>query len=204
LGILSQQSWVRDIKELGKSKTKHLRHPSQRESQKWITATEETERVVPDHIQVITVGDRESDTSGVIFRQRPSNHDYVIRVYQNRPISKSNMKVFEALKKEDEAGRIAMHADNTKNRKGREAILSIRYGEYEIAGRTYWKGQTATATAIIVNEEDVPELKENEEPLRWLLLTSIPLNSIEDVIRVINIYKTRWVIERFHYTLKSG
>ncbi len=30
------------------------------------------------------------------------------------------------------------------------------------------------------------------------------MNDIEVVLRVIDIYRTRWIIERFHYTLKSG
>ncbi len=84
--------------------------------------------------------------------------------------------------------------------------MSIRYGKYEIYGTGHCRGQKTTVSAFIINEEDVPELKDNEEPLKWLLLTltSIPLKNIEEVIRVVNIYRTRWIIERFHYTLKSG
>ena len=73
-----------------------------------------------------------------------------------------------------------------------------------MSGANHWKDHTAKVSAIIVNEVDVPELKKNEKPLKWLLLTSIPLNDIEVVLRVIDIYRTRWIIERFHYILKSG
>lgn len=204
LGILSQQSWIRDFENLGKSKTRHTRETSHKESQKWITAVEETERIVPENIQVITVADRESDTSDFIFRQRPSNHAYVIRTYHDRLISGTKQRLYETLQEEAEASRITLHIENSSSRKGRNAVLSIRYGSYEISGANHWKHHTAKVSAIIVNEVDVPELKKNEKPLKWLLLTSIPLNNIEDVLRVIDIYRTRWIIERFHYTLKSG
>ena len=204
LGILSQQSWIRDFENLGKSKTRHTRETSHKESQKWITAVEETERIVPDNIQVITVADRESDTSDFIFRQRPSNHAYVIRTYHDRLISGTKQRMYETLQEEAEASRITLHIENSSSRKGRNAVLSIRYGSYEVSGANHWKYHTAKVSAIIVNEVDVPELKKNEKPLKWLLLTSIPLNDMEVVLRVIDIYGTRWIIERFHYILKSG
>ena len=204
LGIISQQSRVRDIKELGKSKRKHSRPFTEKESFKWIKAIEETEKTIPENVHVITVGDRESDMSNLIYRKRPSNSDYIVRTYHERLLNKSKQKMYETLQKQEEAARITIDVANTSSRKGRKAILSIRYGVFEIVGTYHWAGKTTTVSAIIVNEEDVPELKDNEKPLRWLLLTSIPLKNAQEAIRVVNIYRTRWIIERFHYTLKSG
>ena len=40
--------------------------------------------------------------------------------------------------------------------------------------------------------------------LCWSLLTSLPIETAEDVQRIVRFYARRWRIERFHFTLKSG
>ncbi len=42
------------------------------------------------------------------------------------------------------------------------------------------------------------------EPITWLLLTTLEINSIEDVKQYVRWYSYRWLIERYHYVLKSG
>ena len=38
----------------------------------------------------------------------------------------------------------------------------------------------------------------------WLLLTSLPLDTPEQVLTCITYYRLRWLIERYHFVLKSG
>jgi hypothetical protein len=57
-------------------------------------------------------------------------------------------------------------------------------------------------TCIVATEVNAPP--DVEEPLHWVLLTSLPLRTLEDAIYSINVYSTRWVIEEFHKVLKSG
>ena len=40
--------------------------------------------------------------------------------------------------------------------------------------------------------------------MRWLLVTSLPVSSLEDALRCLHWYSYRWLIERFHFVLKSG
>jgi hypothetical protein len=54
--------------------------------------------------------------------------------------------------------------------------------------------------AVYVNEEHPPE---GMTPVSWLLLTTIPAVSNEEPAENVAWYKCRWLIERFHYTLKS-
>jgi Transposase Tn5 dimerisation domain len=56
-------------------------------------------------------------------------------------------------------------------------------------------------TAILVEEETPPAAG---EPLQWLLLTSWPVTSWEDAVQVVYWYTLRWLIERYHYVLKTG
>ena len=108
LGILSQQCWIREMENLDKSKKRRESPFEENESSKWIKAIEETESIIPDDIHVITVGDRESDISDLIFRERPSNSDYIVRTYHDRVISETKENMYETLEKENEASRITL------------------------------------------------------------------------------------------------
>lgn len=41
-------------------------------------------------------------------------------------------------------------------------------------------------------------------PIRWVLLTSLPVNTFEDAWQVIEDYENRWMVEEYHKVLKSG
>jgi hypothetical protein len=42
------------------------------------------------------------------------------------------------------------------------------------------------------------------KPLRWLLWTTLPVANWDEALVVVQIYEKRWLIERYHYVLKSG
>jgi hypothetical protein len=55
--------------------------------------------------------------------------------------------------------------------------------------------------AILAEEVDAPK---GIEPIRWLLLTTLKVNTLEEAFEKVQWYKQRWKIERFHFVLKSG
>lgn len=54
---------------------------------------------------------------------------------------------------------------------------------------------------ILALEENPPD---GIKPISWLLLTTLKVNSFEEAARYVRWYTYRWLIERYHYTLKSG
>ena len=40
--------------------------------------------------------------------------------------------------------------------------------------------------------------------MEWILVTTLPIDTIEDVIAIIRYYTVRWMIEIFFRVLKSG
>jgi len=61
--------------------------------------------------------------------------------------------------------------------------------------------QTLTVNLVEAVELNPPQ---GEEPVRWLLLTSEPIDTPEQIVRVVDIYKKRWLIEEFFKSLKTG
>lgn len=54
---------------------------------------------------------------------------------------------------------------------------------------------------ILAVEENPPI---GEKAVCWLLLTTLSVNSLSEAQRCLLWYSYRWLIERFHYVLKSG
>lgn len=54
---------------------------------------------------------------------------------------------------------------------------------------------------ILALEENPPS---GINPISWLLITSLEINGLEDAARCVKWYTYRWLIERYHYALKSG
>jgi hypothetical protein len=42
------------------------------------------------------------------------------------------------------------------------------------------------------------------EPIEWVLITSLPVESFDDAWRILGYYEKRWLIEEWHKALKSG
>jgi hypothetical protein len=54
---------------------------------------------------------------------------------------------------------------------------------------------------VHVFEVDVPE---GEVPVEWFLYTTEPIASADDIARIVDLYRTRWLIEEFFQAMKSG
>ena len=83
--------------------------------------------------------------------------------------------------------------------------LAIRYAPVTISPPTN-DPRTADAKplpcfAVMVEECDPPA---DAEPLRWILLTSEPVQNATDAWRIVRYYRHRWLIEEWHRALKEG
>ena len=68
-------------------------------------------------------------------------------------------------------------------------------------GRTGIKLPPVKLNVVLVEEQDPPE---GEEPIQWILVTTLPVDSETDIRNVVKYYCLRWQIEIFFKTLKSG
>ena len=56
-------------------------------------------------------------------------------------------------------------------------------------------------TAILVTEEHPPA---GQTAVCWRLLTTWPVEELGDALALVEVYTRRWLVERYHYVLKSG
>lgn len=103
-------------------------------------------------------------------------------------------------------GRIAktgLETGRRQARDSRQATLEVRAAPVRLRPphRHDRKLPAVTVNVVIVREIDVPP---GEEPVEWILLTTLPIDTLEQVKAVVEYYCARWNIEILFRTLKSG
>lgn len=197
LGIIHQYSWARNNQE---RETK--------ESYRWIEALEITEREIPENVKVVTITDREGDFYELLSHRRRVGSEWLIRAFRKRNVklmdgTEEIKPLKEAISSTEIQGRETVKIQRGRGRKEREVKLEIRYGSYELQPpKNSENEQPMKVQVILAQEEREPPL--GEERVEWLLLTTLPIENIEEASKCLKYYAKRWLIERFHYVLKSG
>ena len=206
LGLLHVQMWVRPLSELGKNHRRHQRPTSQKESQRWIDASAACSAALAGHPQVVLVGDRESDFYDFFVAPRPPGMELLVRVqHESRRLAGPETSVKQALLAQPIQGEMQLDVPRAGGRKARQTRLSVRFVRRACLP-PHPRSRDASLPRPELNwilvEECTPPPQ--GKPIRWLLATSLPVETVEDAVRYVGYYTRRWLIERFHYTLKSG
>jgi hypothetical protein len=85
----------------------------------------------------------------------------------------------------------------------REAVLTVRCGRLQIqAPRRKGVSSPPQTLWVVLATETAPPA--GVTPVEWVLLTTMPVETEAMAEAVVGYYARRWLIERLHYTLKSG
>ena len=228
LGTLHARAWVRD-EGVGCAALSRAQRAAtaieQKESYRWVEtfqrATEEARRC--PSTQLVCVADSEADIYEFLVQAtaEPRRVDWLVRACQNRALqgqegpTPAGRYVREQVLGQPVLfthtipvrGREAKVACETRGRRqprqSREAPVEVRAARATL--RPPWRADRrlpeVTVNVVLVREVNPPA---DDEPVEWLLLTSLPVGDAEQVRQVIQYYCVRWMIEVFFRTLKSG
>lgn len=91
----------------------------------------------------------------------------------------------------------------------REAVVEVRATEIRLQrppikadGRPRSEDEREVRLWVVAAQEVEPPPA--VEPIRWVLLSTLPVEGAAGACTLLRYYAKRWVIERLHYTLKSG
>ena len=103
------------------------------------------------------------------------------------------------------SGQLVISVPRKDDQPTREATLTVSYASFTVLA-PHNRPKTATRQEITLNviaarEENPPA---GSTPINWLLLTTLEVKNFEQAVRCIRWYTYRWLIERYHYVLKSG
>jgi hypothetical protein len=205
LGVLNQSVWARDNQQLGKKHQRKRKATKDKESQRWLDAEQETVKLIRPTQTIVTVADREADIFDLFSQIETGQGEFLIRATHNRCVESELSYLIPTIETAPIAGQIVVNLQRNPTTCARDAQLQIQFTQTNLcspANRTVAQWQEPVkVNVILVTEIDPPS---GVKPIRWLLLTTLPVTNLGEAITCIRYYTLRWLIERYHYTLKSG
>lgn len=189
----------------------------EKESLRWLTGLRQARAVaeqVPG-VQCICVADSEADIYELFAESRGAAH-WLIRACQDRALpadagSHLREQVLATPVLYQVELRIRGHKVETPIRKrGRRQNRGTRQATVQVRATTLtlrppWRFDrelpACTVRVVLVREPNPPT---GEPPLEWILVTTLPIDTPEQVRGIVAYYCARWCIEIFFRTLKSG
>jgi hypothetical protein len=174
-----------------------------KESQRWLDGLRAAAKTLPHHPHVVLMGDRESDMYDLFVAPRPAHVDLLVRICRgNRRVEHPAKYLDAALEAAPVQGVTPIEISARPNRKARTAKMAVRWLSLEIhAPQNGPQRPAVRLTFILVKEIDPPQ---GEKPVRWLLATTLSVDDLQGAVQCVQWYAYRWIIERFHFVLKSG
>jgi Transposase Tn5 dimerisation domain/Transposase DNA-binding len=184
-------------------------------------------------VEVISCADREGDVYEVFVEWQQHRQDnlpaaeWLIRCNQNRAILQSDdeavvrsalgpaASLIEEVRQTPAVGGVCFEISTKEQfkkikgtrrrsvRQGRRVRQEIRVRRVSLRppDRPGHKLPSVSIWVVMATEVDPPP---GQDPINWTLLTSKPVENLEQAVELIQWYQVRWEIEVFHRVLKSG
>lgn len=217
LGVLGVELWARSADGFGDSKKRQYDPIETKETYRWLQGYRlacRTAEQVPQ-TRIISVADCEGDLYEVFVeaqRARPgATADYVIRAGKERCLTARDPAAgpyaYHKLRATLAAAAVVatrqLELPRTPKRAPRTAALELRAQPVSLKA-PYRHGvelPDLQVHAVWVREINAPA---GVEPVDWLLLTSLPIDTAAAVLQVVDYYTGRWPIEVYYRVYKSG
>lgn len=204
LGLLHQHTWSR-TERAGKRGERRKKATKDKESQRWLDTLSAAEQGIAESVCLVHVGDREADIYDLFVQPRRANSELLIRAEYNRKVEHELDYLIPTIEQAPILGQRTIEISRNPERPAREATLSVRGMQLSIQVPRHHK-KPSQCQPVVLNvllvEETIPPTE--GKPIRWLLLTTLSIDTFEQAWQCVRWYSFRWLIERFHFTLKSG
>ena len=227
LGTVSAEAWTREEGTVCASLSRAQRAAQpieEKESYRWVKTLEQAQAEAEHcpNTQLICLADSEADIYEfmTLASSEPRRCDWIIRACQDRALLGENgqnnadklhatllahpVLWTQTIEVRGRQPKVSCEKRGRRQpRKSRHAEVEVRAGKVTLRppDRPRCKLPPVTVNAVLVREINPPP---GEEPVEWLLLTSLPVDTVEAVRLIVQYYCVRWMIEVLFRVLKSG
>jgi len=226
LGTTWSKSWARDeiVTQTSRSEKTVQRRKTpieEKESIRWLEGVRASRDVADScpGTRCVCVADSEADVYELFAEPRITSHlnelHMLIRACQNRALNDQDGRILEAVRSTDCLAEYTVSVSSRKPKikiraKDRQAARDARVAQVEVRAtsvtlrpppRPDRKLPPVTVNVVLVEEPDPPA---GQKPIQWILITTLPIESAEQVLQIVEYYTNRWQIEVYFRTLKSG
>lgn len=209
VGIYDLQSWHRDEQTPDYDQREGESLPFElKSSYRWLSGALNSRQRLGKQTRMTVVSDRESDIYESMALMCAHDIDFVIRSQFNRTLANSASKLAQYIASCPEVAKLSLEVrlDSRLHEQAgtRKTTLGLRYGAVRIK-RPYKAAKSGIKKYPKELSLYFVDLKEytGDKPVHWRLLTTHPVNSIEDAQRIIHYYQMRWHIEQLFRLLKQ-
>ena len=176
----------------------------EKESYRWIENAKNARERIDKEVAITVIGDRESDIYDEFVQVADTRTHLLIRSRTDRNIEASIGKLYLQLEQQALAGISIVNLAANYSRDKRTAELEVRYTPVEITAPRDYKGTSKSFKLYAIEAKEInPSLPKDQKPICWRLLTTHPVESLEQALQCIEWYKQRWLIEELFRVLKT-
>lgn len=227
LGVVDVKLWDRDKQTLGTSKQRKGQAIQSGEANRWLDGYRTACDIAAKcpETQIVSLADREGDIYDIFAeaQQHETPADFVIRSQRKRSLPEKDPDggpaAYKKMRAEIEASEPVAYREvhlprtpkrtkgsgnkRTAGREARVAKLEVRAMRMTLRAphnkQSYMP--SVQLSVVLVTEIDGPG---DESEVSWLLLSSLPVDKIAQVLRIVDLYVARWPIEVFFRVFKTG
>lgn len=207
LGVADQQAVLRRPADQPRP-----RHAASPEGRVWAWAAEAV-GVPPEGVLWVHVGDRGSDDFRFMHACRKADKHFLIRVARNRILEWEKEKIDPGMRKLVDCARTlpvqhryTLDVPRQHKRKARTAQMCLAWARVTIPapkqGPPELRDQPPI-TAWVIRAWEV-DASPDVEAIEWILVTSVPTETVNDAQEHVRWYTHRWLTEDYHQCLKTG
>lgn len=189
LGLGYQETWVRPEKKSPNDS---------KESAVWLRTLQKMGRPRKNWV---SVGDRANDIYDFLHHADDLGWNFVVRARHDRKveINRTLERLFPWIRRQTAKCKSKLFLKAKGQEFSGEVGLEITWVKAKLLSPSNKKPVTTTeeVTYIRVWCPERPKLE-------WLLITNLPVEDKEAVLRIIEIYRRRWLIEDYHKAVKTG
>jgi hypothetical protein len=226
LGTMHATTWTRESAPAASRKDDRYVPIEEKESHRWVAALRQAreEAARCESTRLVCLADSEADIYEVFLEgmAEPRSIDWIVRAGQNRSLQSAGTNadspadlLREQVLKSDvlfsksitiRRRQAKISCEDRARRQSRESrVAEVDVRAERVMLQAPWRPghrlPDLKVNVVLVREIDPPA---NEPAVEWLLLTSLPIDSVEEVRQVIQYYSVRWMVEVLFRTLKSG
>jgi len=215
LGVVAIDFHERELESLGKSKERKTWPIEEKESFRWLKGYRRACElgVTCPASQIVMVADRECDIYDIFVEAQEgaqSPVDYVVRAQEDRSTferdpSQGKMgyrKVRDEITESKVLVERAIELVETPKRKARTATVEIRAITVKVKP-PHARAHLPSVTYNVVYVKEIRGPNDGTD-VDWLLITTLPIDTVFEIQVVIDYYLARWAVEIYFRILKVG
>ena len=206
LGLAAVKFWTRK-KFKGTNALKRKVNPTrvpieEKESVRWLDNLTRSTTQLGEASRCVHVGDREADIFELFCAAHDAQTHFLVRTCVDRFAGRGGTTVSKKMAREPVRGE---HRVEVRDDRGRvsTATLHVRFCRMTVHPPVA-KRKRYPPLSLSVIHADERGTPEGREPIRWRLLTDLPVDDLAAAVEKLDWYALRWKVETFHKVLKSG